>query len=412
VGGQFTQIGGGARNHIARLYPNGTLDATFNPNANSNVYSIAVQEDGKILVGGAFTTVGGGTRNKIARLNPDGTLDLDFDPNVNDTVVSIAVQKDGKILAGGDFTTLSGVIRNRIALLRPELTPDGILLDFNPNISDRVASIAVSADGKILVGGQFATIGGVTRNAIARLNPDGTLDMGFNPSANNTVLSIVVQADGKILVGGLFTTIGGVTRNHIAQLYPEGTVDLPLPPTLPPPPLSPPPAPPGANQPPSSPELVFPGEGERGLPTNITFKWNPSTDPDGDPITYTLCIREGDDHFIDTDCKPAIQTVLRLEKVLYAGINFSWLGLLLMGSVFIRCGRFRVRGVGLLLITGLLLTACSSKKSGEVSSLPAPFAATFTDSSLRPNMLYFWKVVAKDSQGNTTPSPTRSFTTA
>ena len=73
---------------------------------------MVVQADGKILIGGNFTTLApnGGvavTRNRIARLNPDGTLDPVFDPNANAEVFSIAVQADGKILAGGNFTTLS-----------------------------------------------------------------------------------------------------------------------------------------------------------------------------------------------------------------------------------------------------------------------------------------------------------------
>src|SRR5438034_10122297 len=78
----------------------------FDPNANGTINVVVVQPDGKILIGGAFTTLspnGGAavTRNHIARLNPDGTLDSDFDPNATGSEVdSIAVQADGKILAG------------------------------------------------------------------------------------------------------------------------------------------------------------------------------------------------------------------------------------------------------------------------------------------------------------------------
>ncbi|MBI5286558.1 MAG: delta-60 repeat domain-containing protein [Deltaproteobacteria bacterium] len=60
------------------------LDLTFNPNANNEIYSIAVQSDGKIIVGGAFTTIGGVTRNYIARLNSDGSLDVGFNPNLEE----------------------------------------------------------------------------------------------------------------------------------------------------------------------------------------------------------------------------------------------------------------------------------------------------------------------------------------
>src|SRR2546422_289583 len=92
--------------------------------------------------------------------------------------------------------------------------------DFDPNANGRVRVIAVQPDSKILLGGDFTTLspnGGptVTRNSIARLNPDGTLDLLFNPNANGTVRAIAVQADGKILAGGSFTSIGGQTRFSI-----------------------------------------------------------------------------------------------------------------------------------------------------------------------------------------------------
>jgi len=277
IGGIFSTIGGVTRNYIARLNSDGTLDTGFNPDANGNVYSIALQSDGKILIGGIFTTIGGVTRNYIARLNSDGTLDIDrivsssvlhdiklqqdgkilvagdfdnisgifgefynniarlnsdgrpdtsFNPDPNSTVFSIALQSDGKILIGGNFTTIGGVTRNRIA----RLNSDGSLdTDFNPNASSIVNSMALQPDGKIIIVGWFTTIGGVTRNHIARLNSDGTLDTGFSPSASSggasRVNSVVLQPDGKIIFGGLFDTVNGVTRNYIARLNSDGTLD-------------------------------------------------------------------------------------------------------------------------------------------------------------------------------------------
>ena len=116
LGGLFTFIGGQPRNGIARLNSDGSLDVSFDPNANGQVHAIAMQVDGKILVGG-FISFGGQTFNGIARLNSDGSLDANFDPNANDFVFAIAVQADGKILVGGDFTSIGGQPRNRIARL-------------------------------------------------------------------------------------------------------------------------------------------------------------------------------------------------------------------------------------------------------------------------------------------------------
>ena len=94
-------------------------------------------------------------------------------------------------------------------LLATPVRGQSALDGFDPNANGAVRVVVVQPDGKILIGGDFTTLspnGGapVTRNRIARLNPDGTLDTAFNPNANGSVYSIAVQADGKILVGRQF----------------------------------------------------------------------------------------------------------------------------------------------------------------------------------------------------------------
>ena len=227
VGGDFNgtnSIGGQARNRMARLDAiTGSADA-FDPNANLPVSSIAVQTDGLVLVGGDFTTIGGQTRNHIARLNSDGTLEVAFDPNANGSVSAITRQADGKILVGGEFSganSIGGAARNFIARLD---ATTGLADSFDPNANDFVRCVAVQADGKVLVGGYFNganSIGGQARNRIARLDAATGLADSFNPNANGIVRSIAVQADGKIVAAGFFSganSIGGETRNFIARL--------------------------------------------------------------------------------------------------------------------------------------------------------------------------------------------------
>ena len=240
LAGKFTSVLGVARNNLARLNADGTLDGTFNPNPNGDVNAVTVQPDGKILIGGSFTSVVAMARNSIARLNADGTLDTGFNPNANGAPMSIVLQADGKVLLAGDFTTLqpngaaSATTRNRLA----RLNADGSLdTAFNPNANDRVVSMALQADGKILVSGYFLTLqpngaaSATTRNRIARLNSDGTLDTGFNPNANNWVNSLALEPDGQILLGGDFTSLqpngaaSATTRNRIARLNSDGTLD-------------------------------------------------------------------------------------------------------------------------------------------------------------------------------------------
>src|SRR5438034_76688 len=160
-----------------------------------------------------------------------------FDPNADGTIQVVVVQPDGKILIGGEFTTLSpnggaAVTRNHIARLNPDGTLD---IAFNPNVTlcngpafAWVYSIALQADGKVLVGGQFNgpnSIGGQTRNHIARLDALTGIADSFDPNANNAVLSIAVQKDGRVLAGGVFNSIGGQSRISFARLDP--TTGLP-----------------------------------------------------------------------------------------------------------------------------------------------------------------------------------------
>jgi uncharacterized delta-60 repeat protein/uncharacterized repeat protein (TIGR02543 family) len=222
VGGTFTNLGGQTRNYLGRLNSDGTLDATFNPEANDWVWSIAVQTDGKIVVGGGFTTLGGQTRNGIGRLNSNGTVDTSFNPGVDGVVLSLAVQADGQIVVGGWFSTLGGQARNCLGRLNSNGTLD---TTFNPGADSAVMSLAVQADGRILVVGGFTTLAGQTRNCLGRLNRDGTLDATFNPEANDWVWSIAEQADGKILVGGSFTNLAGQARYYLGRLNSDGALD-------------------------------------------------------------------------------------------------------------------------------------------------------------------------------------------
>jgi len=202
-----------------------TLDSGFNPGANDYVDSLAVQADGKILVGGSFTTLGGQTRCLLGRLNADGTLDSRFNPGMglsSPGVTSLAAQADGKILVAGGFATLGGQPCSVLGRLNADGTLDS---GFNPGAGYAVLSLAMQADGKILVGGHFSTLGGQPRQSIGRLNADGTVDSAFNPGADSFVFSLAVQPDVKVLLGGEFTTLGGQPRHYIGRLNADGTVD-------------------------------------------------------------------------------------------------------------------------------------------------------------------------------------------
>ena len=227
IGGNFTNLspnGGAAvpRSNIARLYADGAVDPTFDPNVDGAVYCIVLQPDGKILIGGGFSTVGGQVRHHIARLDANTGLVDSFDPDADRSVSAIALQADGKVLVGGVFSNIGA--QSRMVIARID-SVNGLADSFNPNISGYppwVNTIAIQTDDKIVIGGFFGAVGGQNRSCIARVYPDGTVDSTFDPHASgnlyNDVTALTLQADGGTLVGGYFLFIGGQTRYHIGRL--------------------------------------------------------------------------------------------------------------------------------------------------------------------------------------------------
>jgi len=168
VGGGVLELDGGQSRGIGRLNADGSWDNQFSPQTNPavSVNSIAVQTDGKILLGGSFGTLDGQPRNNIARLNQDGTVDPSFNPGADDQVYSLVVQANGEILVGGAFQTLGGQPRSYLGRLNPDGTADTL---FNPGADMWVQILAIQADGNVLVGGSFHTLAGANRIGLGRL---------------------------------------------------------------------------------------------------------------------------------------------------------------------------------------------------------------------------------------------------
>jgi uncharacterized delta-60 repeat protein len=237
VGGSFATFNGVPRNGIARLNSDGTLDPSFDPGAGITggiffgyVSAMALQPDGKIVVGGDFTVVDDVPRNFIARLHSDGSLDTSFDPasGFNSAVLALAVRPDGRIIVGGDFQTFNGVSRQYIA----QLNADGSLdMSFDPGTgfptagSSEVYDLALQPDGRVVVGGAFFSYNGTPVQHITRLEPNGALDPSFVGFADERVWALRSQPDGKLLVGGQFLQVNGVPRAGLARLLPDGSLD-------------------------------------------------------------------------------------------------------------------------------------------------------------------------------------------
>ncbi|WP_367874803.1 Calx-beta domain-containing protein [Luteolibacter sp. Populi] len=243
VVGDFDHMMGVARNKVARLNADGTIDPGFDPGAGPDgaVYAVLVQPDGKVLIGGGFTSYAGSAREYVARLNADGSLDSSFTgPNFGSTggwqVLALALQADGKLLIGGDIYFSGSSFKSGICRVTTSgaLDPafDGVthgahLLD-DPGSPYGVRSIAVQLDGKILIAGSFTAFNSVARGGFARLTATGALDTGFPATSGGTCNTIMVQPDGKIVVGGDFGDFNGVEVYNLVRLNSSGVVDIPF----------------------------------------------------------------------------------------------------------------------------------------------------------------------------------------
>jgi len=233
----------------------GELDSTFGSGGKvttrfaspSSANSVAIQADGKIVVAGGSGDLLAGDNPKfaLARYNPDGLLDKSFgggDGKVStdftskgDGADAVAIQADGKIVAAGDAngghvgsdSTFALVRYNSDGSLDTSFGVGGkVVTDFTDE-EDAASSLAIQADGKIVAAG-WAGSGAEGSSldpsfALARYNPDGTLDTSFGGVGTVTTQftpdfdaasSVTIQADGKIVAAG----VAGV---GLADLHPS-----------------------------------------------------------------------------------------------------------------------------------------------------------------------------------------------
>ncbi len=231
IGGTFTQLRNSsdsttlARPMLARLLPGGFPDPTFTANigpAGSNVTTIAVQQDGRILISGTFTTIDGISRLRMARLLPDGALDPTFTANADNTVNALLPLYDGSILAAGSFQKIGNTSRPYLARLTADGTPS--FVSGNQPLTP-VTGLHLQADGKILVCGTMNLGGGILRSLV-RLNPDGTVDPAYVVEPETAVTSFSPRADGSLAISGPFGNLGPFQRNGIAVLQNDPATEL------------------------------------------------------------------------------------------------------------------------------------------------------------------------------------------
>ncbi|MEI7869239.1 MAG: hypothetical protein WCI11_15225 [Candidatus Methylumidiphilus sp.] len=219
IGGTFTRLGPATGSGVPFDADSGA--ATTYPQVNGIIRAVAADGSGGWYVGGHFKQVGSLPRNNIAHILADGSVDASWNPDANGDVFALAVG-NGKVYAGGRFTQIGGLTRNRIAALGASGT-GAADASWNPNADGVVWVLAVSGS-TVYAGGEFGNIGGEVRNNLAALgsNGTGTADASWNPNPDGLVRALAVSG-GTVYVGGEFYNIGGQARNSLAALSTGGT---------------------------------------------------------------------------------------------------------------------------------------------------------------------------------------------
>ena len=210
VGGEFTSYNGTSADRIIRLNSDGSIDTSFvyGTGFDGDIYSIVIQNDSKVLVGGQFATYNGTPANRIIRLNSDGSIDTSFviGTGFDSDVDSIVIQSDGKILVGGSFTDYNGTPANYIIRLNSDGSVDTSFV-YGTGFNGYAKSVAIQSDGKIVVGGQFQSYNGTSANYIIRL----TGILGSDEE-------IAVINEEIVVLEGIITTIQSLINNSGRQV--------------------------------------------------------------------------------------------------------------------------------------------------------------------------------------------------
>ncbi len=205
VGGDFSQIGAVARNDLALLNADLTLDTSF-VSTESFDYSTLVSSDaeGSIYLGDF---------NGLRRLLPNGTTDASFGLSTNGAVYGMTRQQDGKVVVVGNFTTAGGVATDKIFRIEQR----GALRDkaFASTIYNSLGPLGIDSQGRLL-------------NTVIRGSAPYSIDLvgvgtGFtSPSfSDKTALRMLFQPDGRWLLTGAFTT----PKNRIVRFNANGSLD-------------------------------------------------------------------------------------------------------------------------------------------------------------------------------------------
>lgn len=242
VAGSFDRLNGVEARNVAVITASGNVTTDFTASVDKPVYAAAQNGQGEFILLGRFQRVNGVERDSLCTLDASGRianglslrlqLESTIDPWTNpESSASAIVESEGRLLLCGWFNRYDYHPRPGFAAL--DLT--GRALDPPLDISGHVEAACVQADGKILIGGEFSCVNGVTRSGLARLKAGGTLDESFHPvlvgdvppysDSTPLVGGFACDNNERIYVMGDFTSVNGEAKTNFARLNLDGSLD-------------------------------------------------------------------------------------------------------------------------------------------------------------------------------------------
>lgn len=225
AGGQFTVAGTKPRNRLVALDATTGVATSWNPNPNGLVRAIALSGS-SLYVAGDFTTIGGQNRRSFAAVNTGNgaaqALNLDIQP-VNASagqVRTILISGNSMYLGGGLTNALGELHRLVLGMDLPsgQVLPVPPASEFNGSAGAPFGANALAmADGKVFVGGEFYSIGGVPRQNAAALSLASGAPTEWAPEVAGPVLAMTGDGD-RMFVGGSFTNVNGELVRGLASV--------------------------------------------------------------------------------------------------------------------------------------------------------------------------------------------------
>jgi uncharacterized delta-60 repeat protein len=243
---------------LVRYNGNGALDATFGTGGkvttdfqgpvSVSASAAALQADGRLLIVGTA-----GSELIVVRYNADGTVDTGFgtrgevqtDLGAYASAAGIVVQPNGKIIVAGSADQHFVLARYKADGSLDNAFGNGGKVSTDAGTNDTATSLALQADGKIIVVGQSYPPGGTTDGVtvtVARYNADGSPDSTFGTRGRVTTSvgtgaqrpsGVVVQPDGKLIVvanSSELTQGGGLptprSKISVLRYNPDGSLDI------------------------------------------------------------------------------------------------------------------------------------------------------------------------------------------